>query len=142
MQNNVAPGSGFFGQRLPIYISGKVCRYDTSATSSYRPIYIGMPLQRSSSKRNEEWNRQIGTLKKSLLNSFCATYILWAFPRIYCFWNFSTQMRFQIRNCLWYANFPRQSATDRVSTKPANGTFLDLYFFGEQKSHRKSLCDK
>jgi len=29
---------------LPIYISADFCCYDTSAKSSYRPIYIGMPI--------------------------------------------------------------------------------------------------
>jgi len=31
------------------YISAEFCQYDTSATSSYRPTYIGVPIHRSSS---------------------------------------------------------------------------------------------
>ena len=33
------------------YISAKFCRYDTSATSSYRPLYSDMPMHRSSPGR-------------------------------------------------------------------------------------------
>jgi len=36
------------------YISAEFCRYDTSAISSYRPIYIGVPIHRSSSSRNHD----------------------------------------------------------------------------------------
>ena len=49
------------------YISAEFCRYYTSATSSYRPIYIGVPIHRSSSIYYFAWQTDFFLLPLQLL---------------------------------------------------------------------------